>query len=74
MFAGVLGVIAHALPAAGLAALRFWGQTGERSDAWIAAADPVHLEARLSEPPAVRQRIPVASGLRKEVMREIFLA
>ncbi len=47
MFAGVLGSIAHALPAAGLAALRFWGQTGERSDAWIAAADPVHLEARL---------------------------
>lgn len=27
------------------AALRFWGQTGERSGAWIAAADLVHLEA-----------------------------
>ncbi len=27
--------------------MRFWGQTGERSGAWIAAADPVHLEARL---------------------------
>jgi len=47
MLAGVLGAIGHACPATGLAALRFWGQTGERSGAWIAAADPVHLEARL---------------------------
>jgi len=31
----------------GLAAMRFWGQTGERSAAWMAATDPVHLEARL---------------------------
>ena len=31
----------------GLAALHFWGQTGERSGAWMAAADTVHLEARL---------------------------
>jgi hypothetical protein len=31
----------------GLAALQFWGQTGDRSGAWMAAADPVHLEARL---------------------------
>lgn len=34
-------------PVEGLAALRFWGQTGERSGAWMAAADPVHLETRL---------------------------
>ena len=47
MFAGVLGAIGHSAPAQGLAALRFWGQTGERSGAWMAAADPVHLEARL---------------------------
>ena len=47
MLAGVLGAIGHAAPATGLAALRFWGQTGERSGAWMAAADPVHLEARL---------------------------
>lgn len=32
---------------AGLGALRFWGQTGERPGAWIAAADPVYLEPRL---------------------------
>jgi hypothetical protein len=31
----------------GLGALRFWGQTGERPGAWIAAADPVYLEPRL---------------------------
>ena len=31
----------------GLGALRFWGQTGERPAAWIAAADPVYLEPRL---------------------------
>ncbi|MEX0707549.1 MAG: hypothetical protein WD078_06250 [Woeseia sp.] len=34
-------------PVSGLAALRLWGQTGERPDDWIAAADPVFLEARL---------------------------
>ena len=47
LLARVLGEIGHSVPATGLAALRFWGQTGERSGAWIAAADPVHLEARL---------------------------
>lgn len=47
MLAGVLRAIGHPVPGEGLAALRFWGQTGERSGAWIAAADPVHLEARL---------------------------
>ena len=47
MLGSVLGAIGHSVPAEGLAALRFWGQTGERSGAWIAAADPVHLEARL---------------------------
>ena len=30
-----------------LGALRFWGRTGERPSAWLAAADPVYLEARL---------------------------
>jgi len=31
----------------GLAALRFWGQTGDRSAAWMAAVELVHLEVRL---------------------------
>lgn len=43
----VLQLIDHDAGGAGLAALRFWGQTGERSSAWMAAAEPVHLEARL---------------------------
>jgi hypothetical protein len=34
-------------PSEGLAALRMWGQTGERPTVWIAAADPVYLEPRL---------------------------
>jgi len=32
---------------AGLAALRLWGQTGERASTWMMAADPVHLQTRL---------------------------
>jgi hypothetical protein len=37
------------LPHTGLAALRRWGQTGERSEGWICAADPVHFEARMRD-------------------------
>lgn len=43
----VLGELGKATPADGLAALRIWGQTGDRPTAWIAAADPVYLEPRL---------------------------
>lgn len=35
-------------PVQGLAALRLWGQTGDRPTVWIAAADPVCLEPGLS--------------------------
>ena len=31
----------------GHAALRFWGQTGDRPTDWMAAADPVYLDVRL---------------------------
>lgn len=34
-------------PEQGFAALRMWGQTGDRPTKWIAAADPVYLEPRL---------------------------
>lgn len=34
-------------PTDGRAALRMWGQTGDRPSAWIAAADPVYLEPEL---------------------------
>jgi hypothetical protein len=43
----VLGALGRQAPAEGLAALRLWGQTGERPGAWIAAADPVYLEPQL---------------------------
>ncbi len=48
IFALTLRAIGHTAPSDGLGALRFWGQTGERSGAWMAAADPVHLEAGLN--------------------------
>jgi len=35
-------------PEQGFAALRMWGQTGDRPTKWIAAADPVYLEPRLN--------------------------
>ncbi len=34
-------------PGTGFAALRMWGQTGDRPTKWIAAADPAYLEPRL---------------------------
>lgn len=43
----VLSVLAAPAPPEGLGALRLWGQTGARPEGWIAAADPVFLEARL---------------------------
>lgn len=43
----VLGHLHRDYDPAGIAALRLWGQTGDRPTAWIAAADPVYLEARL---------------------------
>ena len=47
MFSRVLPAIGISPPEEGLAALRLWGQTGDRPNVWIAAADPVHLEPRL---------------------------
>lgn len=43
----LLAVLNLPPPDGGLGALRMWGQTGERPAVWIAAADPVYLEARL---------------------------
>ena len=31
------------------AALRYFGQTGDRPDTWIAAADPIHFETRMRD-------------------------
>ena len=43
----VLGILNRPYTDEGLAALRMWGQTGDRPTVWIAAADPVYLEPRL---------------------------
>ncbi len=34
-------------PDSGMAALRMWGQTGDRPTVWLAGADPVYLEPQL---------------------------
>jgi hypothetical protein len=43
----VLGVLGKQRPADGLAAIRMWGQTGDRPGVWVAAADPVYMEPQL---------------------------
>jgi hypothetical protein len=69
LFAAVLGAIGHGVPVAGLAALRFWGQVGERPKGWVAAADPVYLEARLDH--LCLHSLP-GDAVSMEEMRELF--
>jgi hypothetical protein len=45
--AQVLGALGLERPVEGLAALRMWGQTGDRPGTWVAAADPVYMEPQL---------------------------
>lgn len=45
--AEVLRALGRDCPREGLAALRMWGQTGERPGTWVAAAEAVYLEPRL---------------------------
>jgi hypothetical protein len=45
--AEVLRVLGRKYPVESLAALRMWGQTGDRPGAWIAAADPVCLQPQV---------------------------
>lgn len=53
----------------GLAALRFWGQTGERSTSWMAAADPVHLEPMIND---LRVLAFSADELKASELRQIY--
>lgn len=46
-FTQILGELGQERPPEGLAALRMWGQTGDRPGSWIAGADPVYMEPRL---------------------------
>ena len=43
----ILEYLGKPLEQTGLAAMRMWGQTGDRPTVWIAGADPVYLEPRL---------------------------
>ncbi len=47
LLAQLTAVLGLPYPEEGLAALRMWGQTGDRPTVWIAGADPVYLEPRL---------------------------
>ncbi|NQV86378.1 MAG: hypothetical protein HQ492_04810 [Woeseiaceae bacterium] len=47
LLARIIQEIGLPYPDQGFAALRMWGQTGDRPTHWIAAADPVYLEPRL---------------------------
>lgn len=47
LLARIVKVLDLPYPDEGLAALRMWGQTGDRPTVWITAADPVYLEPRL---------------------------
>ena len=49
MLADAAELLRVPMPEEGIAALRFWGQTGQRSRSWMAAADPVHLETRMRD-------------------------
>ena len=53
----------------GLAALRMWGQTGDRPTVWIAAADPVYLEPRLDHLVPARA---AAAGIPPSDLRPLF--
>ena len=69
LFARVLAAAGLSPPDEGLAALRLWGQTGDRPKVWIAAADPVHLEARLDH---LCLHALVGAQSRKSDLRAIF--
>lgn len=47
LLARIVSAVGLPYPEEGVAALRMWGQTGDRPTVWIAAADPVYLEPRL---------------------------
>jgi len=65
----VLSLLGMRAPESGMAALRFWGQTGDRSNRWMAAADPIHLEARLRD---LRIRSLAPDLIAPEEIRSVF--
>jgi len=49
ILANVAELLDAPMPEVGMGGLRFWGQSGQRSGSWMAAADPVHLEMRMRD-------------------------
>lgn len=69
MLVTVLTMLGMPVPTSGMAALRHWGQTGHRSASWMAAADPIHLEARLRD---LRIRSFLPGQIAPGEMRDLF--
>ena len=69
LLAAILGEVGLPYPKQGLAALRMWGQTGDRPTVWIAAADPVYLEPRLDH---LRLHALRRSGISSSELRPLF--
>jgi hypothetical protein len=57
------------VPAAGLAALRLWGQTGQRPEGWMCGADPVWLQAGLDK---LYVQVPPADDLDADGLQAMF--
>jgi len=69
LLAQLTGELGLPYPEEGLAALRMWGQTGDRPTVWIAAADPVYLEPRLDHLVLHALR---GAGIRSADLRALF--
>jgi len=69
LLAAILGELGLPYPDEGLAALRMWGQTGDRPTVWIAAADPVYLEPRLDH---LRLHALQRTGIPSSDLRPLF--
>lgn len=65
----VLTELALAVPDVGLAALRYWGQTGRCPSGWLAGADPVWLQAGLDK---LYVHAPAAHDLGGQMLRDLF--
>lgn len=65
----ILRMLSLPPPDGGLAALRFWEQTGKPPQGWLAAADPVYFETRMND---VRLRAFPESELPADDVHAIF--
>lgn len=76
-FIRLLTALKMPAPKAALAAMRYWGDTGVQPDHWVAAADPVWMQAGLDklflQVPSNGELRPVAmTGLFGDLNRQLF--